>query len=78
MSELRIRAELLRDGGPQLWEQLMDELREVHIGIPRPAARPTEASDHLRHAYAQIADRPPIALRRREDSAADWRSGSRG
>jgi DNA-binding HxlR family transcriptional regulator len=33
---LRIRAELLRDGGPQLWEQLMEELREVHLGIPRP------------------------------------------
>ncbi|MPZ79276.1 MAG: transcriptional regulator [Actinophytocola sp.] len=30
---LRVRAELLRDGGPELVEAMMDEL---HLGIPRP------------------------------------------
>ena len=35
--ELSIRAELLEEGGPQLWEEFMDELREQHLGIPRPA-----------------------------------------
>jgi hypothetical protein len=32
--ELRVRAELLRDGGPELIERFMDELREAHLGIP--------------------------------------------
>jgi DNA-binding HxlR family transcriptional regulator len=34
--ELSVRAELLERGGPQLWDQFMDELRESHLGIPRP------------------------------------------
>jgi hypothetical protein len=33
--ELAIRAELLEDGGPELWDEFMDELREQHLGIPR-------------------------------------------
>jgi hypothetical protein len=47
--ELAIRAELLERGGPPLWDEFMDELRELHLGIPRPAgsesvlARLTEA-----------------------------------
>jgi DNA-binding HxlR family transcriptional regulator len=35
--ELAIRAELLERGGPALWDEFMDELRELHLGIPRPA-----------------------------------------
>ncbi|MEJ3745083.1 helix-turn-helix domain-containing protein [Actinomycetes bacterium KLBMP 9797] len=35
--ELSVRAELLERGGPQLWEEFMDELREQHLGVPRPA-----------------------------------------
>jgi DNA-binding HxlR family transcriptional regulator len=34
--ELAVRAELLERGGPELWEEFMDELREQHLGIPRP------------------------------------------
>ena len=34
--ELAIRAELLERGGPELWDEFMDELRELHLGIPRP------------------------------------------
>ncbi len=33
--ELAIRAELLENGGPELWDAFMDELRELHLGIPR-------------------------------------------
>lgn len=33
--ELAIRAELLENGGPALWDAFMDELRELHLGIPR-------------------------------------------
>lgn len=35
--ELAVRAELLEQGGPPLWDRFMDELREMHLGIPRPA-----------------------------------------
>jgi len=35
--ELAIRAELLEAGGPELWDQFMDELREHHLGLTRPA-----------------------------------------
>jgi DNA-binding PadR family transcriptional regulator len=34
--ELGIRAQLLQDGGPKLWNEFMDELRETHLG---PSAR---------------------------------------
>ena len=34
--ELSIRAKILDDGGPALWTDFMDELRELHLGVPRP------------------------------------------
>jgi DNA-binding HxlR family transcriptional regulator len=34
--ELSIRAELLEQGGPLLWEAFMDELRHQHLGAPAP------------------------------------------
>ncbi len=49
---LRVRAELLADGGPGLWRDYVDELRETHLGIPRPAGRPS-VSEHLARAYAK-------------------------
>lgn len=50
--ELSIRAELLEEGGPELWDEFMDELREQHLGIPRPPG--TESVfDRLRAAYAE-------------------------
>ncbi len=48
---LRVRAELLRDGGPALLAQLMDELRELHLGIPRPDPTAPRPSQRLRAAY---------------------------
>ena len=48
---LRVRAELLRDGGPGLAAALMDELRELHLGIPRPDGDAPPASEGLRAAY---------------------------
>jgi DNA-binding HxlR family transcriptional regulator len=35
--ELSIRAKLLEDGGPALWEDFMAELRYLHLGTPLPA-----------------------------------------
>ncbi len=34
--ELSIRAELLEQGGPPLWEAFMEELRHQHLGAPAP------------------------------------------
>ncbi|GAA3734075.1 helix-turn-helix domain-containing protein [Plantactinospora mayteni] len=48
---LRVRAELLRDGGPELLTRFMDELREIHLGIPRPDPDAPRASEQLRTAY---------------------------
>src|SRR5437763_447872 len=33
--ELSIRATLLTEGGPKMWAEFMDELREVHLGAPK-------------------------------------------
>ena len=35
--ELSVRAELLEQGGPPLWNAFMDELRHLHLGAPQPA-----------------------------------------
>jgi DNA-binding HxlR family transcriptional regulator len=48
---LRVRAELLRDGGPELIGAIIDELRELHLGVPRPDPGAPRASDLLRAAY---------------------------
>jgi DNA-binding HxlR family transcriptional regulator len=37
-TDLTIGAEVLEDGGPQLWSEFMDELRHLHLGAPRPRA----------------------------------------
>ena len=48
---LRVRAEPLRDGGPELVAAMMDELRELHLGVPRPDADAPRPSEQLRAAY---------------------------
>lgn len=54
--ELSVRAELLEEGGPELWDRFMDELREQHLGIPRPAGTPSVFAE-LQAAYeAAVAE----------------------
>ena len=65
---LRVRAELLRDGGPGLLEAMMDELRELHLGVPRPDVDAPRASEQLRAAYQ-------TALRHNTTSSAEPRPG---
>jgi len=49
---LRVRAEVLADGGPELWEDFMDELRQIHLGEPpRVTGRPSVIG-RLADAYA--------------------------
>lgn len=45
--ELRFRAQLLRDGGPEFTERFMDELREAHLGIARPDPHAPGAREQL-------------------------------
>jgi DNA-binding HxlR family transcriptional regulator len=47
---LRIRAELLEQGGPALWEEFMDELRRAHLGADIPAESPS-VRERLAAAY---------------------------
>lgn len=50
---LRVRAELLVDGGPELWEDFMAELRSEHLGAPPPPGGAPTASERLAAAYAE-------------------------
>ncbi|WP_328855680.1 helix-turn-helix transcriptional regulator [Microbispora hainanensis] len=52
--ELAVRARLLEEGGPPLWEDLMDELRETHLGIPRPDPSRPRASQLLQDAHERV------------------------
>ncbi len=49
--ELGIRAQLLADGGPRMWEAFMDELRERHLGKPRKKRRGPSVTEQLQAAY---------------------------
>ncbi len=48
--QMAIRARLLEEGGPQLWEDFMDELRETHLGVKRKKTGVT-VSERLRAAF---------------------------
>src|SRR5690606_31606076 len=46
--ELALGAQVLEEGGPQLWAEFMDELRHIHLGAPRP---PISALARMQEAY---------------------------
>jgi len=48
--ELSVRIEVLEQGGPALWEQFMDELRQAHLGQHASATSPT-VHEKLQAAY---------------------------
>lgn len=48
-----MRAELLADGGPELWADFMDELRAEHLGPPSPPDDRPRAAERLAAAYAE-------------------------
>ena len=35
-ADLATGAQVLEDGGPQLWSEFMEELRHIHLGAPQP------------------------------------------
>lgn len=52
--ELSIRAELLENGGPKMWEAFMEELRHLHLGVPAPER---SVFGELRAAYEAVVAR---------------------
>lgn len=54
--ELSIRAQLLEEGGPTMWNQFMAELREAHLG--RRAQRDGQSvAERLQAAYEDVRAR---------------------
>lgn len=56
--ELRVRAEILRDGGPDLVNELMEELRELHLGRPLADPDRPRAAARLEAAYRAAMSEP--------------------
>ena len=61
--EFSIRAQLLDEGGPKLWADFMDELRELHLGVPNKARLAGEPSvgERLQAAYEEVVARRKTA-----------------
>ncbi|MCK3775984.1 helix-turn-helix transcriptional regulator [Ensifer sesbaniae] len=53
--ELSIRAELMENGGPELWDRFMDELRHDHLGAPLDG--PPRVRAMLQAAYEEVVAR---------------------
>jgi len=54
--ELSIRAKILAEGGPAMWEDFMAELREAHLGIPAKRRGPP-VRERLQKAYEEVCAR---------------------
>ncbi|MDQ0419958.1 DNA-binding HxlR family transcriptional regulator [Peteryoungia aggregata LMG 23059] len=54
--DLSIRAEILEDGGPDLWEAFMAELRVIHLGAEREAGA-RDVLRELTEAYLEVKAR---------------------
>jgi DNA-binding HxlR family transcriptional regulator len=55
--ELGIRAKLLAEGGPKMWADFMDELRETHLGAKRKKKAGPTVAERLRKAYEDVVTR---------------------
>ena len=55
--ELSIRAQLLEEGGPDMWERFMQELREEHLGAPPPKSRGPSVRATLQAGYLAVMAR---------------------
>lgn len=60
--ELSIRAQVLEEGGPALWEAFMVELRSMHLGAPVPKR---SVFAELQAAYEAVVARERVRRRRR-------------
>jgi DNA-binding HxlR family transcriptional regulator len=53
-AELGIRAKLLTEGGPKMWTEFMEELRETHLGIRRRRKKGPGVGERLQAAYERV------------------------
>jgi DNA-binding HxlR family transcriptional regulator len=52
--ELSIRAQLLEQGGPKLWAEFMEELRETHLGVKRRRKSGASGGEKMQKAYQAV------------------------
>ena len=55
--ELSIRAQLLEEGGPKLWSEFMDELRELHLRIKPKKRAKISVGARLQAAYELVMEK---------------------
>jgi DNA-binding HxlR family transcriptional regulator len=55
---LSIRARLLEEGGPEMWDAFMEELRADHLGTPKPAR---SVRQELYEAYLSVVEKEKAA-----------------
>jgi DNA-binding HxlR family transcriptional regulator len=55
--ELSIRAQVLDEGGPKLWDAFMDELRHVHLGAKPRRRAGQSVTQRLQSAYDEVLAR---------------------
>ena len=55
--ELGIRAQLLSEGGPKMWTEFMDELRETHLGVKQRSKPALSVGERLQAAYEAVVAR---------------------
>jgi DNA-binding HxlR family transcriptional regulator len=74
--ELSVRARVLEEGGPEMWERFMVELREEHLGEPaggRPGTSAASVAAELRAAHEEVVVGNTMAA-----APQDVAPGSRG
>jgi DNA-binding HxlR family transcriptional regulator len=66
--ELGIRAEVLDEGGPALWDEFMSELREAHLGVAsrRSSSDGPSVTVRLQTAYESVVAKRRKAAARRQ------------
>jgi hypothetical protein len=47
----------LSEGGPKMWAEFMDELRETHLGMVRRKKAGQSVGERLRKAYEKVMAR---------------------
>src|SRR3979490_637216 len=55
--ELGIRAKLISEGGPKMWAEFTDELRETHLGVKRRKKTGPSVGERLQAAYEKVMAR---------------------
>jgi DNA-binding HxlR family transcriptional regulator len=65
--ELGIRAKLLSEGGPKMWAEFMDELREIHLGVRRPRKSGPSVGERLQAAYEKVMAKKTKEVKDKKD-----------